>query len=185
MASRLNFSVDSLLSTVTSSASPEPPAESKVCEKLDPGSEQDLDPTELDDEEIDVESDTEPEDIEDTRPKLAHPRPLFGGPHQPPFLAAGLAAMAAAAAASAAAGKHPSLFTPTSSGTGSASPPRPHAGLFPSLNGWSSASGVPPSFPPLGFPGFQHPLFKPGEYLKLESTRLPVSVALKSANSEL
>ena len=88
--------------------------------------------------------------IEVSRPTLVHPRPLLGH-HQPPFLAAGLAAMAAAAAAKSAAGA--GAHTPTSQ----------VSGLFPALNGWQPPTSLP-GFPPLGFPAaaFQHPLFKPG-----------------------
>ena len=79
----------------------------------------------------------------DSKPTLIHhPRPLLGG-QQPPFLAAGLAAMAAAAAAK----SGPTSHTGT--------------GLFPALNGWQPPTSLA-GFPPLGFPGFQHPLFKPG-----------------------
>ena len=106
------------------------------------------DEEDMEDEDVDVESDLEEDKIE-TKDQIApnpivhHPRPLFQ-PHQPPFLAAGLAAMAAAAAKQS-----------------SQQQQQAPSGLFPGLNGWQPPSGMP-GFPPLGFPGFQHPLFKPG-----------------------
>lgn len=155
---RLAFSVDSLLSSVKAVHRPQ---KEEVEEDLE-------------DEELDVEDDDD-EDLEDDeggdeeRHQLAHPRPLFGG--QPPFLAAGLAAMAAAAAAS---GKNPSIspsqfqqmHTPVSSANG----------LFPGLGGWQPPPGLlPPGFPHLGFPGFQHPLFKPGTtFFRIKTINLPL-----------
>ena len=65
-----------------------------------------------------------------------------GDPH-----GAAMAAAAAAAAANAAA-----------AGAGA----NPGSLLF-GLNGWQPPASASPSFPPLGFPGFQHPLFKPGK----------------------
>jgi len=145
--SRLAFSVDSLLSTV---------AKATTTTKELPKVEEDV----LDEEDDLVDDDLEEEDdepikeshIEVSRPTLVHPRPLLG--HQPPFLAAGLAAMAAAAAA-----KNSSAnATPTSQ--------QPNVGgLFPALNGWQPPTSLP-GFPPLGFPAFQHPLFKPDMTLK-------------------
>ena len=125
----------------------------------------------MEDEDVDVESDDEDcintkaeqdeeeDELHEMRSKLVQPRPLFGaGPHQPPFLAAGLAAMAAAA--SAAASKHPQ--SPQGPhGAGAAGTTAANPSLFFGLNGWQPPVSAP-SFPPLGFPGFQHPLFKPG-----------------------
>ena len=134
--SRLTFSVDSLLNTVAKSA--------VTASKIEAEAEEP--PVEDEDEDIDVESEddeevkTEPEDNQSS-PNLVHPRPLLAS-GQPPFLAAGLAAMAAAAAA----GKQDG----------------PNPALFPGLNGFPSPAGMPPGFPPLGFPGLPHPFFKPG-----------------------
>lgn len=106
---------------------------------------------------------SEEDEKEDEKPHhLVHPRPLFGGPTghpHSPFLAAGLAAMAAAAAASAK-GPLPS-----------------QSGLFPGFNGLIPTSSGPSvaNFPPLGFPGFQHPLFKPGMFLKRHPTAIVVT----------
>ena len=163
--SRLTFSVDSLLNTVAKSAS-------NTTSTVVPASkEMEAEPP-LDDEEedIDVESEedleeetvkTEPED--QSSPNLVHPRPLLAG-GQPPHLALGLAAMAAAAAA----GKQDS----------------PNPGLFPGLHGFPSPSGMPPGFPPMGFPGLPHPFFKPGKKRKIIST-LVIKMNQFSKNSHI
>ena len=133
----------------------------------------------MEDEDVDVESDDEDcidtkaeqdevdeDELHEMRSKLVQPRPLFGaGPHQPPFLAAGLAAMAAAA--SAAASKHPQSPQGPHGAAGGAAGAAAAANpsLFFGLNGWQPPVSAP-SFPPLGFPGFQHPLFKPGNLFK-------------------
>merc|ERR1712018_589068 len=140
---RLAFSVDSLLSTVAASKQPQ---KSEDEEAID---EEDLE-EDIEDEEEEEESSINESQISeesDSKPTLIHhPRPLLGG-QQPPFLAAGLAAMAAAAAAK----SGPTSHTGT--------------GLFPALNGWQPPTSLA-GFPPLGFPGFKHPLFKPDMTLK-------------------
>ena len=65
-----------------------------------------------------------------------------GGPHG--ATGAAVAAQLAASAAAAGSGANPGSL------------------LF-GLNGWHPPASASPSFPPLGFPGFQHPLFKPGK----------------------
>lgn len=123
---------------------------------------------------------------------IHQPRPLFGGAGhgppggQPPFLAAGLAAAMAAAAqaaSAAAASKQPpngpqsphhpgaaaglqaavaAAAAASAAGAAAAAGSGANPGsLFFGLNGWQPPVSAP-SFPPLGFPGFQHPLFKPG-----------------------
>ena len=135
--------------------------------------------------EPDLDPDSDELHEQNMRSKLIHqPRPLFGGaggPHsgQPPFLAAGLAA-AMAAAAQAAASKQPpnspqsphhpgaaglqaamaAAAAASAAGAAAGSGANPGSLLF-GLNGWQPPVSAP-SFPPLGFPGFQHPLFKPG-----------------------
>ena len=67
-----------------------------------------------------------------------------GGPHGSSGAAVAAAAAAAQLSAAAAGGANP-------------------GSLFFGLNGWQPPVSASPSFPPLGFPGFQHPLFKPGK----------------------
>ena len=136
--------------------------------------------------EPDLDPDSDELHEQNMRSKLIHqPRPLFGGAGhgppggQPPFLAAGLAA-AMAAAAQAAASKQPpnspqsphhpgaaglqaamaAAAAASAAGAAAGSGANPGSLLF-GLNGWQPPVSAP-SFPPLGFPGFQHPLFKPG-----------------------
>jgi len=185
--SRFSFSVDSLLSTVAHTKKSPSPTYTKEDERIVPddeiemGEEEDID-VESDDDDIDTKAEPDDQDSDEPnemRSKLAHPRPLFGASShgQPPFLAAGLAAMAAAA--SAAASKQPQnpqgdphgAAMAAAAAAAAASAAAAGAGANPGsllfgLNGWQPPASASPSFPPLGFPGFQHPLFKPDMTLK-------------------